>query len=344
MFRGSDALKNSKIQNYLFPRFKTSALVLSTVAGLAALVSPAIAAPATVPTSLFPRLHAGQTFTYLVQYRMKKNTKTESRVVTPAGPQDTEVDAQWLLYIEVLDVHPQDQRFSIHARSQIQSVDSALSPKNAGGQISANKNPAASEAKSVEFTILPDGRTQSVTGLDALFPEQRQAWDQWLRQFAIAGIFPRDGVKPHQSWKTIEDEQAPSLITRLQWDKKSTYVRDELCSPAELSENGSAPAPAAKPETCAVVLTQAVLKQKSPLKDTTPGDFRLHALHTTGTARGTNETISYISLQTGLIVRVTEDAKQLMDVLVVKSDGSNQIHYNIAAASHTEVLLLAPAR
>ncbi len=95
-----------------------------------------------------------------------------------------------------------------------------------------------------------------------------------------------------------------------------------------------------QPQTCAVILTRAVLKQKSSPKDTTPGDFKLHGLRTTGTANGTNETISYISLQSGLIVRVTEDAKQFMDVVIAKADGSNQVHYNVDANSHTSILLV----
>jgi hypothetical protein len=42
-------------------------------------------------------------------------------------------------------------------------------------------------------------------------------------------------------------------------------------------------------------------------------------------------------------VRVKEDAKQFMDVVIAKTDGSNQVHYNVDAARHTEILLLADA-
>jgi hypothetical protein len=182
-----------------------------------------------------------------------------------------------------------------------------------------------------------------VTGLADLFPDQRLVWQVWLRQFAIAGVFPRDGVKPGQSWKSSEPEQAPSPIVRLEWEKQATYVRDEPCAAIQFPETGIVTSKNPQTESCAVVLTSAVLKQKSSPKDTTPGDFRLHELHTTGNARGKNETISYISLQSGLIVRVTEDAQQFMDVVVAKTDASNQIHYNVEATGHTEVLLVADA-
>jgi hypothetical protein len=286
-------------------------------------------------------LHAGQTFTYIVQYRTQKNVKTESRVVTPSGPQNVQSDAKWTLSVEILDVRAQGVRSTIHARAQFQSVDSAGQAQSATGQqVSPAAGPEA-PAKSVEFTILPDGRAEAVTGLDGLFPEQREAWQQWLRQFAIAGVFPDGAIKRGRRWKSTEVEQAPSPIARLQWEKEATYVRDEPCAAVPPpSASGGVSSANSQPQTCAVILTRAVLKQKSSPKDTTPGDFKLHGLRTTGTANGTNETISYISLKSGLIVRVTEDAKQFMDVVVAKADGSNQVHYNVDANSHTSILLV----
>ncbi len=262
-------------------------------------------------------------------------------MVSPSGPQDARTDAQWILHIEVLDVRPQGDRATIHARSYFQSANAIASGNpTAAGQ---PPSPVPDDVKFVEFTILPDGRAEPVTGLTAIFPEQREAWQQWLRQFAIAAVFPKDGVKRGQNWKSTELEQAQSPIDRLQWEKTFTYVRDEPCSPTQLGEIAAGPAPVSQQETCAVILTKALLKQKSAPKDTTPPDFRLHELHTMGNATGTNETISYIAIRTGLLMRVTEDAKQFMDVVIARSDGSNQVHYNVDAASHSEVLLLPPA-
>jgi len=296
---------------------------------------PAAAAATAGRITLFPKLHAGQTFTYLLESRTKKNVKTESRVFTPSGPDDTQIDNQWFLHVEILDVRPQGDRAAIHARSRFQSV-------NASEQKPLAKRSDSSDAKSVEFTIVPDGRVEGLTGMDDLFLEQRQAWLDWLRQFAIAAVFPREGVKLGQTWKSTEPEQAPSPIIKLQWDKRATYVRDEPCTPIQMADTATAPSDSPS-ETCAVILTRAVLKQKSRVGDTTPKDFSMHALSTSGTATGTNETISYISLKTGLVMRVTEDAQQFMDVIIAKADGSNEVHYNINAASHTEVFLIAPS-
>jgi hypothetical protein len=312
-------------------------------------------------TNLFPRLRAGQTFTYLIQYRTKKNVKTESRVVSAAGPDEAQTDARWYLHVEILDVRPQGDRAVIHARSKFQSVTSESLAASPQANQPPSKDPDENSApKIVDFTLLPDGRIDPVTGLNELFPEQRQAWQEWLRQFAISAIFPSDGVGRGQNWKSTELEQSPSPIARLEWQKNSSYVRDEPCRPTSAAVTRSArnvaadksnpslptnPSPAknSPPQSCAVVFTRALLKQKSSPKNSTPSDFQALGLHTSGTATGANETISYISLQTGLIVRVTEDAHQFLDVLVAKADSSNQIHYNVIASSHTEILLLDTA-
>jgi hypothetical protein len=292
--------------------------------------------------NLFPHPRPGQTFRYLIESHTEKKVSTESHVVTPGGPQSIPSESRWILRVEILEVQPREDRFIIHARSQFQDiVDNAL----------PTPSKESSNAKSVDFTILPDGRIEKVTGLSDLFAEQQQIWQQWLHQFAIAAIFPAGGIKPGQKWKTTQPEPAPSPIVKLQWEKSSTYVRDEPCAPTQIddakasasaSAASSAPTAAIPAEMCAVVLTHAVLKQKSSPDDTTPGDFKIHNLQTSGKASGTNETISYISLTSGLIVRVKEDARQAMDVTVAKTDGSNEIHYNLDASSHTELLLLAP--
>jgi hypothetical protein len=92
-----------------------------------------------------------------------------------------------------------------------------------------------------------------------------------------------------------------------------------------------------------VLLTTAKLVQKSSSKDATPEDFKLHQLKTMGTAKGSNELITYISIETGLVVRATEDGTQQMDVVVAKADGSNAVRYNVDARSQLEVLLLTQA-
>src|ERR1700693_89998 len=126
-------------------------LILPTLFA-AAQIHPGVAAAPIARATLFPRLHAGQTFTYYIQYRIKKNVKTERRIVSPTGPQDAETAAEWLLRVDILDVRPQGERAAIHARSRFQSVASAMAQNNTGAQQPSSGSAAPSfESKPVEF-------------------------------------------------------------------------------------------------------------------------------------------------------------------------------------------------
>jgi hypothetical protein len=194
--------------------------------------------------------------------------------------------------------------------------------------------------KSIEFTISLDGSVNNVKGLDSLFPDQQQAWQQWVARFALAWTLPANGIKSGEKWKSEQVEQVGAPIAGLNWARESMYVRDEPCQASQLSIMGDVSASNGPPETCAVLLTLAKLKRNSSSKDTTPEDFKLHELRTMGTAKGTGEIITYISVKSGLVVRATEETSQFMDVVVAKADGSNRVHYNVDAKSHAEVLLV----
>jgi hypothetical protein len=291
---------------------------------------------------LFPKLQARQTLTYLIRYRSDKIVKTESNVVAPMGPNAAQVDAHGLLQIDVLDLQQAGGKTEIHARGQFLILDSDAWLKKPGNKESKEDTQHVDpDRKSVEFTITSDGSVGKLKGLDTLSPEQQQAWQQWAARFAVAWTLPADGVKIGGKWKSEQAEPAGAPIAGLNWARESTYVRNEMCRAQQLSVTGEVSASSGPNDTCAVLLTTAVLKQQSSPKDATPEDFKIHELKTMGTAKGTNEIITYISLKTGLVVRATEEANQKMDVTVAKADGSNRVHYNVDAKSHSEVLLVA---
>jgi hypothetical protein len=290
---------------------------------------------------LLPKLLPGQTVTYLIRFQSDKTVKTESRVVAPMAPNDAQIDAHGLLRVEILDVQGIGGKAAIHARGQFLTLDSGVWMKGPGEKKPDwDKQRVDPHGKSIEFTISPDGSVNDVKGLDSLFTEQQQAWQQWVARFALAWTLPAEGMKPGEKWKSEQAEQSGAPIAGLHWERESSYVRDEPCKASQLSLTGDVSRSSDPPETCAVVLTTAKLKQKSASKDATPEDFKLHELRTLGTAKGDNETITYISLKTGLVVRATEETTQFMDVVVAKADGSNHVHYNVDARSHAEVLLV----
>ena len=291
---------------------------------------------------LLPKLLPGQAIIYLVRFQSDKLVKTESAVVLPMAPNAAQLDAHGLLRIEILDVQASESKSSIHARARFLTRNSGVWVKKPG-----DKKPdwdiqrVDPDAKNVEFTISTDGSVNNVSGLDSLFPEQQQAWRQWVARFALAWTLPANGVKFGEKWKSKQSEQAGAPIAGLQWARDSMYVKNEPCQARQLSISGDVTAAADGPaDTCAVLLTTSTLKQKSSSKDATPEDFKLHELRTRGTARGTSEIITYISLKTGLVVRATEETSQFMDVIVANADGSNGVRYNVDAKSHSEVLLV----
>jgi hypothetical protein len=295
--------------------------------------------------SLLPKLQPGQTLTYLIRCRSAKNVKTESTLVVPLAPTASKTDTHGLLRIQVLDLQQAGGRQAIHARTQFLNDDAVVSASKPAGEKSKSElRPLAPEGSPVEFTISLDGFAEKITGLDDLTMEQQQIWQEWVARFAMAWAIPAQRAKIGDKWKIEQPEQAASPIAALTWTRDSSYVRDEPCRPAQLSLTGEVAFSNGPRDTCAVLLTTAKLVQKSSPKDATPEDFKLHDLKTMGTARGSNEIITYISVSTGLVVRATEDASQQMDVIVAKADGSNGVRYNVDAKSQLEVLLLTPAQ
>jgi len=291
--------------------------------------------------NLLPRLQLSQTITYLIRFQSDKTVKTESKVVAPMAPNAAQIDAHGLLRVEILDVQRQGSKAAIHARGRFLALDSGVWLKRPGDKKPDwDKQRVDPHGKSIDFTISPDGSVNEVKGLDTLFPEQQQAWQQWVARFALAWTLPADGMKFGEKWKSEQAEQAGAPIAGLHWARESSYVRDEPCQASQLSIMGDVSASSGPPDTCAVLLTTATLKQKSSSKDATPEDFKLHELRTMGTAKGAGEIITYISLKSGLVVRATEETSQFMDVVVAKADGSNRVHYNVDAKSHSEVLLV----
>jgi hypothetical protein len=306
-----------------------------------------IQAAANNRVTLFPKLVAGQVLTYQIAYHASKSANTKSTVATstPRSPSGTETNVGALLRLEVVGVEKQGQRATIRARSYFQMADSAThltAPRDLpapADQVEKHD----SKAISVEFTINPDGRIDQIKGLDALMPEQQQAWKEWAARFAASAALPEGGIRIGQKWKSEEIENSPAPIAKLTWIRESAYLRDEACHISELTVEGDVAAahPQQVPETCAVIETSATLKQRSSTKDATPEDYKLHQLLTSGTASGGNKTLIFVSTQTGLLVRSSDHADQKMSVTIAKADNSNRVHYDIQAKSDAEIFRIA---
>jgi hypothetical protein len=272
---------------------------------------------------LLPQLKPGQSLLYEVHGRLNRSVKTESRVSRSFGPQQLQGDLSSQIRLSVQNV----VTGKLHPAVTVQTELLPATPPPG--------NSPAPPIQKLTFDIFGNGQLGHVKGLDDLSPEQRLIWQFWVARFAFGWTVPPTHLKPGEKWKFEEPELNDSLIANLVWERETTYSRDDQC-------------PVLPAETCAVFLTQSTLKQKSSTKDSTPEGYRLHELKTSGTARGNNQVITYISRTTGLVLRANEDVQQSMDVTVMKSDGTNGVHYTIEATSHLETLfipqpLVAPA-
>jgi hypothetical protein len=262
-----------------------------------------------------PQLKPGQMLLYEVHGRINRSVKTQSNVSSLYGPPVLQGDLSSQIHLSV-------QKVLAGKPHPVATVQTELLP----GAAAANHSAPAPPRK-LTFDILGSGQLGNITGLDDLSPEQRLLWQFWVARFAFGWILPPKRLKLGEKWKFEERELNDSLIAGLVWERETTYARDDQC-------------PVFPAETCAVFLTQSTLKQKSSPKDSTPESYRLHELKTLGTAKGHNQVITYISQKTGLVLRANEDVLQSMDVTVMKSDGTNGVHYSVEATSHLETLLV----
>lgn len=284
---------------------------------------------------LFPKLSVGQIFRYQIGYRAATNTTTESTVAAPMAPTAGQTNTSLLLQVEVDDLRMDAGRAVARLRTRIVEPDATAANAAATDAAKSGK-----QEKTIEFVLHADGQVTDLEGFDRLSADEQAVWQEWVARFGAGASFPEKGVRPGEKWKA-EEPILNALLAGLSWEKDSEYVNDAPCGAMKFTPQGDVAAGDQPPETCAVILTTALLKQKSSQKDATPEDYKLHDLRTMGLATGKNEIITYISLKTGLVVRATEDAKQSMNVIVAKTDGSNRVHYNIDAESHAQIMLLA---
>jgi hypothetical protein len=302
--------------NSCFPLIICSAVLL-----LAALVasSPTPAAHSN-RLVLSPALQPGQKILYHLHFTTEKKTRSESRVVSPMVPESASADTDRLLEAEVKSVS------GAPGHSQVVLLTRMTQPDG---------SPLAGSDGNVEFTLIDDGRANDVKGLDALSANEQSLWRQWLSQFALSWTFPLGGIKPGDKWKK-EEPIVGTALAALVWEKQFEYVGNEPCP-----QRADAATKTQKPQAfCAVVVISSSIKQKSPRDDATPDDYKIHKLKTSGTARGKTQVISYISLRTRLLERATEESVQAMDIIIAKADDSNQVHFNLDAASRGEVFLV----
>ena len=271
-----------------------------------------------------PVLQAGQKFVYRVRYKTQKVTRSENRIATPLVPEKRDSDIERYVAVEVQNVQGAGNKIRTVMRTQLLPTD--------GSSRSADEGV-------VEFTLLADGRADGLRGFNVLSADEQAIWRQWITQFALGWTFPAKGVRLKEKWKK-EEPVVGAALARLEWEKQLEYVRDEACPATGDGDSDGRSTVANSAGQCAVVVTTSTMKQQGSHDDTTPEDYKLHQLKTSGAAKGRTDVLTFISLKTGFLERANEDSAQTLDVLVAKADDSNRTHLNVDATSHAEVVLV----
>ncbi len=270
-------------------------------------------------TRFVPQLAAGQVLRYDIRGHVQKHTRTESRAVRNVIPQDIQQDFSAILQVTVETAGSENGKPVIRARAEFNYPESKTS--DAGKESNAPK-------RSAEFTIGSNGQLKAQNGFEELTPLEALAFVSWASKFAFGWVVPDKITKSGETWKSEELEKTPGPIEKLVWERTTTLGESSGC-------------PVFAKETCAVFLTTSNLRQKSSIENPTPEEYKLYDLKTTGSAKGLNESYESISEKTGLLMRGTEDMHQTMEVVIAKTDGTNDVKYNIEATSHFEMLLVS---
>jgi hypothetical protein len=90
---------------------------------------------------------------------------------------------------------------------------------------------------------------------------------------------------------------------------------------------------------CAVILANLSLVHSKSLRDPTTGELRNKGMQSVGKWNGSGQSLLYVSLDSGMVVSVTQTGTQQMDV-TVSSDRNTSLHYAGTITSRSQVALV----
>jgi len=93
-------------------------------------------------------------------------------------------------------------------------------------------------------------------------------------------------------------------------------------------------------ESCAVILARLDLVTPHAAKDPTPGAYRRNGLRSAGRWTGTEQSLTYVSLESGWVVSVTQTGSQQMDVTIAHAP-NEAVHYSGTVTTRSQLQLLS---
>jgi hypothetical protein len=309
---------------------------------------PQRSAAATPPrrVSLSPRFSPGQKFRYEMEFETTTATSRSGFAADPQGPSSLVITWNATILMEVLPAEanaPGSIRLRTTYEKSTANVSSdTFDPAATSTQAQYQKL----EGKVVEFILDANGKVISVSGLAGIVDGEQavQAAQDWIAQLDAGAGAPTGGVAPGQKWSS--EQPATSLpVAGMVWRTESEYLRDEVCHPPNPqgaptpseAESAANPEPA---ETCAVILTHLNLVRPKPIRNPTPEEYKINGVQSAGKWNGSAQSLSYVSLRTGLVVSVTQTGAEDMDVTLTTARNTS-MHYAGTILSRSQVALVA---
>lgn len=298
-----------------------------------------------VRVHLQPKLVPGDVIRYRVQFQTTNQTTRSGAITDPQGPGREAVTWDAVLRLEVLDGSAPNSTASsspgkgaIRLRTTYEKSSATLkSDLPDPEQQNIEKQYAQMQGKSMEFTLAADGHISNVQGLEDVVSDRDavKAAQQWMAQFSSSAAGPAGGIAIGDTWSAEEPASLP--LANHAWRTESTYLRNEACPSENLASNPAL----SSGGMCAVIRAQLTLTGPKAQKDATPEEYKRNGLETSGTWSGAGESLSYVALDTGWLVSVTQEMSEQMDVTI--SNGPHvSVHYAGAVTSRSSMSPAAP--
>jgi hypothetical protein len=293
---------------------------------------------------LSPRFVPGQTFRYEMEFETTTEMSRSGLAADPQGPSSVAVD--WNAAVRI-DVLPADGATPGGIRLRTTYEKSAASVR------SDTFDPAATETagryhdlegQTIELTLDAGRNVKSVSGLESLVNSEEAARSarEWVAQLSASAGAPPGGVSISQTWSSeIPADSLP--IAGMVWRTDSEYLRNEPCHRSNSEAPTAASEPAAPSPTapdCAVILANLSLVRTKGGRDATPPELRKDGVQSAGKWSGSAQSLLYVSLDSGIVVSVTQTGAQQMDV-VLTSSRHTAMRYAGTISSRSHVALVA---
>jgi hypothetical protein len=290
---------------------------------------------------LVPHFTAGESLYYQFELHTSTAGRASGSIKDPEAASHLDQSVSVLVRLEVVSVEGENDRGPGRVRLRATYEKSAASSKSDAldtQQAALEEQYRKLEGHSIEFTIEPNGRLTDVQGLREVMPNEASAANarEMLAGISFGASMPREGVEMGKKWTTERPIPAAPLAG-LVWRAESAYLRNEPC-------RSTAPVAATADEMCAVIVTRFLIVRRKAGKDPTPDDYRRNGLRTSGKWTGTGESLSSISLRTGLVTSATQTGDEEMDFTVTSNRSGSHMRYAGRVRTESNIALVpAPA-